>query len=592
MNRVRVFQIGALAVALALLAACAPAPAPTSAPVVQTVTVKETVMVKETVTVKETVAVPVPQTVAVPVPQTVAVPVPQTVVVPPTAVPGRSTLVVAIARAPASLDPADHRTRESETVIRNMYDGLVTRDNTSGVHLEIAESFNWLDNKTLEFKLRKGIKFHDGSEMKADDIVFTYERTIKDNAIEFPQPHTSPRKGLIEPLVSIEKKDDYTVVMRFKAPYPTALQMIVHHQIVSKAYVGKVGTKGLVEKPMGSGPFKFVSAKTGLEEVILERFDDYFGGAPDLKPVGKACVPRAVFRVIPENSTRVAALLAGEADIIAEVPAELVDTLKKVPGIQVKSVAGTRPLWMEMNVKQAPFNDAKVRQALNYAVDKDLIIKKVYNGLAKPLAGPLMPTNNFADPSLKPYAYDKNKALALLKEAGWVPGADKMLAKDGKPFSFVIDTQDVTRSLAEAIASMFRDIGIDASVRVWEYNVVRPKLLAGERQAYVGDWGDSAFDPVGHMEAKWHSFKDATYGRANFSGYANARVDKLIVDGETENDVAKRKTLYFEAQKLIYDEAPAVFLVLPEAIEAASARVQNWEPASDSRENLHDVCLK
>jgi peptide/nickel transport system substrate-binding protein len=248
---------------------------------------------------------------------------------------------------------------------------------------------------------------------------------------------------------------------------------------------------------------------------------------------------------------------------------------------------------MELNVKQAPFDNPKVRQALNYAIDKDLIIKKVYNGLAQPLAGPLMPTNNFADPSLKPYAYDKAKALSLLKEAGWAPDASGMLMKDGKPLAFVIDTIDSIRSLSEAVATMLRDIGIDASVRVWEINVVRPKLLAGERQAYVGDWGDSAFEPVGHMEAKWYTYTPgSTYGRGNFSGYSNARVDQLIKAGETENDVAKRHTIYNEAQKLIYDEAPAVFLVLPEAIEAASARVQNWAPASDSRENLRNVCLK
>jgi peptide/nickel transport system substrate-binding protein len=500
---------------------------------------------------------------------------------------------VALARAPASIDPADHSSREAETVIRNIYDGLVTRDLTSGTHLELAESIKWLDDKTLEVKLRKGVKFQDGSELKADDVVFTLERVFKDNGIDYPKPHTSLRKGFLGPFKSAEKKDDYTVVMNFTAPWPPAMQLLVHTQMVSKAYLDKVGTKGLIEKPMGLGPFKFVSASTGLEEVVLERFDDYYGGAPDLAPVGKACVSRAIFRVIPENSTRVAALLAGEVDIITEVPAELVPTLQKVPGVQVKTVAGTRPIWMEMNVKQAPFDDPKVRQALNSAVDKDLIIKKVYNGLAKPLAGPLMPTNNFADPGLKPYAYDKAQALSLLKEAGWVPDANGILAKGGKPFTFVIDTIDATRPLAEAVSSMFRDIGIDASVRVWEYNVIRPKLLAGERQAYVGDWGDSAFDPVGHMEAKWYSYTSgSTYGRGNFSGYSNATVDQLIKSGETEIDPAKRHTIYNQAQKLIYDEAPAVFLVLPEAIEAAAARVQNWAPASDSRENLHNVCLK
>jgi peptide/nickel transport system substrate-binding protein len=504
----------------------------------------------------------------------------------------RDTLVAVIARAPATLDPADHRTRESETVIRNMYDGIVTRDTKGGVHMEIAERVTWLDARTLEVRIRPGVKFHDGSPLSADDVVFTFERTIKENAIEYPRPHTSPRKGLVEPLLSITRRDALTVVMNFRGAWPSGLQQLVQHQIVSKAYVERNGTRGLVERPMGAGPFKFVSAKTGLEEVVMERFDDYFGGAPTLPPVGKACVPRAVFRVMPETSSRVAALLAGEVDIITEVPAELVTRLRRTPGIQVKTVPGTRPLWMEMNVKQAPFTDARVRRALNYAIDKDLIINKVYGGMAKPLAGPLSPLNNFADTSLKPYPYDRDRALALLREAGWTPGAGGMLTKDGAPFTFVIDTIDSIRSLAEALSTMFRDIGIDARVRIWEYNVIRPRLLAGERQAYVGDWGDAAFDPVGHMEAKWVTYRDATYGRGNFSGYSNARVDALVRDGEVEADPDRRRAMYNEAQRLIYVDAPAVFLVLPEAIEAASIRVQNWEPASDSRVNLHDVCLR
>jgi peptide/nickel transport system substrate-binding protein len=113
---------------------------------------------------------------------------------------GGGTVVIAMAAAPVSLDPADHRSRESETVIRNMFDGLVTRDNTSGVHLQLAESIDWVDEQTLDIKLREGVKFHDGTEMTADDVVFTFERIINENQIEYPEPHTSPRKGLIAPL--------------------------------------------------------------------------------------------------------------------------------------------------------------------------------------------------------------------------------------------------------------------------------------------------------------------------------------------------------------------------------------------------------
>jgi peptide/nickel transport system substrate-binding protein len=139
---------------------------------------------------------------------------------------------------------------------------------------------------------------------------------------------------------------------------------------------------------------------------------------------------------------------------------------------------------------------------------------------------------------------------------------------------------------------MYRAIGLDANVRFWEYSVIQPQLLAGERMAYLDDWGDSAFDPVGHFEAKWHGFvADTPYGRGNFSGYNNERVNELIEMGETTGDETTRQGIYDEAQQIVYDEAPGVFLILPEEVEAASAAISNWAPASDSRENMHDVCI-
>lgn len=511
----------------------------------------------------------------------------------PTTTPGRQTIIVGLAAAPDTLDPADHRSRLSETVIRDMFDGLVTRDNISGVHNELAESLTWMDEETLEIQLRQGVKFHDGTEMTADDVVFTFNRIIQENAIEYPEAHTSPRKGLIAPLVSIEKTGDYTVVMNFSGPWPPALQLLVHQQIVPKAYLEQAGTQGFIEHPIGTGPFMFVSAQPGFTEVVMERFEDYYGGAPDLAPVDAACVQGAVFRVIPEASTRVAALLAGEVDIIQALPPELISTLEQTPGIQVLTVPGTQPKWVELNVNAPPFDDVRVRQALNYAVDKELIIEAIYGGNAVALPGPLSPFNNYVNQSLQPYEYSVDKALALLAEAGYTDSnGDGLLDKDGRTFSFTLDSLEEHRALAEAVAGQFRAIGIDASVRFWEYSVVRPQLLAGERAAYLDDWGDSAFDPVGHFEAKWHGYVEgAAYGRGNFSGYSNERVNELIVQGETTADPAERQLLYDEAQQLIYDEAPAVFLILPEEAEAASTRVQNWGPAADSRVNLHDVCL-
>jgi peptide/nickel transport system substrate-binding protein len=574
------FTVVALLTVLALLAACGPTPEPEI--IEKVIEVKETVQVEvekvvtQVVEVKETVEIEVEKLVT------------------PTALPARDVIIVAMSAAPTSLDPADHRSRNSETVIRNMFDGLVTRDTRSGVHLELAESMEWTDDQTLEVKLRQGVKFHDGVEMTADDVVFTFERIIGENMLEYPDLHSSPRKGLIAPLESVEKVDDYTVVMHFSGAWPPATQMIVHQQIVPKHYLEEVGTEGFVAHPIGTGPFKFVSAK-GMDEIVLERFDDYWGGAPDLAPEGPACVSQAVFMVIPEASTRVAALLAGEVDIIQAVPSELVDTLTQTPGVEVKGAPSTQPKWMEMNVSQPPFDDVRVRQAMNYAVDKELIIEAIYGGRAVALPGPLSPYNNLVNTGLQPYAYDPDKALELLAEAGWTDSdGDGTLDKDGQPFAFTIDTTgEQFRTLTEAVADQLRAIGIDASIRLWDYSVLQPMLLAGERMAFLEDWGDSAFDPVGHFEAKWHSYDPdvATYGRGNFSTYHNERVDELIKLGETTGDPAERQAIYDEAQEIIYEEAPAIFLVLPEEAEASREDILNWEPASDQRINLHDVCI-
>ena len=506
---------------------------------------------------------------------------------------GAGTIVVGLSEPPTTLDPADHRSRPSETVIRNMFDGLVTRDTRSGVHMQLAESMEWMDDQTLDIQLRQGVKFHNGSEMTADDVVFTFERIINENQIDYPEVHSSPRKGLIAPLESIEKTGDYSVAMHFNAPWPSAMQLLVHQQIVPKAYIEEVGTRGFVENPVGTGPFQFVSASDGLEEVVLERFDEYYGGSPDLAPVGLACVERVIFRVIPEASTRAAALLAGEVQIIQSVPSDLVVRLRENNNVAVKTAPGTQPKWIELNVNQPPFDDVRVRQALNYALDKNLIIQEIYEGRAVELPGALSPFNNFVNKSLQPYPYDMEQATRLFEEAGYGDSNnDGILDKDGQALSFTIDTLEEHRALAEAAANLLQEAGVDASVRFWEYSVVQPMLLAGERQAYLDDWGDSAFDPVGHFEAKWHGFVEGQpYGRGNFSGYNNERVNELVKMGETTVDTAERQTIYDEAQQIVYEEAPAIFLILPEEVEASLMTVMNWEPASDSRVNLHDVCL-
>ncbi|MGE5484902.1 MAG: ABC transporter substrate-binding protein [Ignavibacteriales bacterium] len=329
---------------------------------------------------------------------------------------GADTITAAIRESIPTLDPADHRSRVSETVIRNIFDGLVTRTPDGKVVPEIAESWTNPSPTVWEFTLRKGVTFHDGSPLTSEDVKFTFERILNDGGMG--NGKTSPRKSMLGPLQTVEAPDKYTVRFTLKEPWPILPQMFVHQQIVPKAYVSKVGSKTFAEKPVGAGPFKLISCK-GDERVVLERYSDYYGGAPDITPVGPAKLKRVIFEIMPEVSTRVAALEAGKAHIIQAVPPSLVKNLESNPKVSVKYANGTNAYMMNLNVSKPPFNDLKVRQAVAHAIDWDTIISKLLGGNAVRMPGPLLPHGFACDPSIKGLPYDVAKAKALLNEAGY-----------------------------------------------------------------------------------------------------------------------------------------------------------------------------
>ncbi len=325
-----------------------------------------------------------------------------------------SVIVVALnTNSLVSLDPAMHRDRKSETVIRNMFDGLVTRTTRDRVVPQLAESWRQTSPTTYEFTLRRGPTFHNGDPVTADDVVFTFERILKGDAAGLGQ-----RKGLLGPLQKVEKVNETTVRFTLEQPFPVFLQAIVHFQIVPMKYVQQVGDRAFAEKPIGAGPFRFVSG-TLDSQIVLQRYDKYYGGSPALPPVGPAAVAGAVFRMMPEPATRVAALKAGEVHIIEDVPIDLLADLERDPKASVKTTQGTRVFLVELNTARPPFNNVKVRQAVNYAVNWDAILKNVYRGHARRLATAFLPSGFGYNANLKPYPYDPARARALLREAGY-----------------------------------------------------------------------------------------------------------------------------------------------------------------------------
>lgn len=483
----------------------------------------------------------------------------------------KDTIVVGLRQDIISLDPANHRSRNSETVIKNMFDGLVTRGPNMEIVPEIAESWKWLDDVTCEFKIRKGITFHNGEALTAEDVEFTFNRIIKEGGMN---GESSPRKGLLGPLESVEMVDDYTVVFKLSEPWPVLLKMLPHQQIVPKDYLEKVGTEEFRKHPIGAGPFKFVEGKLN-ERIVLERFDDYYGGSPDLLPVGVAPLKTVIFEILPESSTRVSALLSGECDIIQEVPRADVPRIEKNPNCTIKSSKGTNANYLEMNLTKPPFDNLKVRKAINHAFDRELLIEMLYNGEGSVFAGPLFPYEEMFDSSLTPYEYDPELAKALLAEAGYPDG-----------FSVVLDTETSLKEPAEVIAGMLKEVGIDCTVRLWEWGVLKPLLVNGERTLLLNTWGSSILDPVGYVDAKF-----LTDGRGNYSKYSNPEVDKLIAEGSTTVDPSKRKEIYKKMQKIINDEYFYIGWSIDD-LTGCSANLIDWEPIPDSRINLHDANFK
>lgn len=475
-----------------------------------------------------------------------------------------------------TLDPANHRNRETETIIRNMCDGLLTRDAKMRVVPEIAETYRQVDAKTWDFKIRGGLKTHSGAPFTAADVAFSINRLTRDNAMG---GQTSPRKSLLGPVTSADIVDGSTVRLNLSAPWAILPAMLPFQEMVLEAHVKKVGDVGMATSVDCVGPYKLVEWRRG-DSIIMARDPGYYGGAPDIPPVGPAKPDRVIFKIIPENASRVAALLAGEVDIINELPASALRQVEASDKARVAAVNGTRTFFMALNLAKKPFDDIRVRKALNHAVDRKLIIDRILASKATALNGVMSPDAFAFNDKLQEYKYDPELAKKMLAEAGHPNGID-----------LTIDTTGAFKQTAEAIAALLARANIRAKVQVWEGAVLSPLWASAEKRAerdvYFISWGNGALDPSDIMVPTLR-----TKGRGNFAGYSNARVDTLLDAAEIELDQAKRADMYKEAQTIVNAEVPWVFLWLPQDLYGVSKRLKGWEPSADSRINLHDASVE
>lgn len=448
----------------------------------------------------------------------------------------KDTLTVALVSHAPTLDPHMHFERVGILVNINMFDSLLHRNARLEYEPSLAVAWKPLSDTHWEFKLRKGVRFHNGAVMTAEDVKYSFERVLDPKK-------KSPQYGNIRAIKEVRVVDPETVHIVTDKPFPLLLERLVFFPIVPKAHVEKVGdeTFGLRE-PVGTGPWKFVEWRRD-QYIRLEAFDQHWRGKPAFRHL--------VIRAIPEIATQVAEMKTGGVDLIRNVSADLVPELKAHPRTYVTSAPILRVHYVQLDMRHPPMNNRLVRQAANYAVDKQTIIQKLMGGLGQQVATTVQPAAFGHDKSVPPYPYDPQKARELLAKAGYPSGVDITLHSAFVEF----------RPVFEAISQMLTEVGIRTNARVWDPGPAWNKFLQGEGQAthgYYGSWGNySVFDADAVLHPLYHTEPGSWIGKwyTRIEG-----LDQLIDEARSTVDRERRQRVYSQIQKLIREEAPAIFL--------------------------------
>ena len=470
-------------------------------------------------------------------------------------------MVVNIGQDPVSLDPQFDLTTTALGVYANMFDFLIERDETGKFVPGIAESWRNVDDRTWEFKLRSGVMFHDGTPLTVEDVKFTYDRVL-DPAMK------SLRNPNINMVERGEVVDPTTFRLVTKEPYAALLSRVAALEILPKQAVTDLGNDKFALSPVGSGGYRFKEWVKD-DHITLEANPSYWRGAPSIKTV--------TFKPVAENSTRVSNLKTAAADIVVNLPPHLATDVESDKSLRVERVHSLRNIFIGINTFAKPLDDKRVRQALNHAVDVDAIIKNVLGGSGYRTPGPIGENIFGYDPSIRPYAYDPDKAKALLAEAGLSSGFDlEFRSPNGR---YVQD-----KEVAEAVAGYLGKVGIRPSLLVQEWGTFYADFLAKKYAGiYLFGVGNGFMDADGTLYLHMHSKGRGIY-------YNTPRTDELIAKGQTTVNEEERKKVYAETLRAIQDEAPWIFLFDQQDAYGVSAKL-NWKPRQDERVILTQATL-
>lgn len=450
------------------------------------------------------------------------------------------TLVVVQEAEPVGLDIMQSSIQTTMSVGYNLHETLLKPTEQAGVLPGLAEKWEKIDDLTWKFTLVKGATFHNGEPINAAAVKFSFERIMSD-ALK------SPHRGKLTSFKEVKVIDDRTFTISLAQPYAPGLYMLAQYLfIVPPGYVQKVGDAEYNLNPVGSGPYKLDKWVKG-QEIVMSAYDKYYGPKPAYK--------KLIFKGVPEEASRIAALLTGEAHVISGVPVHqrkrIIDSGKAYLTDQMGSMN-----YLGLNTYEKPFSDVRVRQALNYAVNRPLINKALFNDKAILCRGPISPRTLGADPGLKPYEYNPEKAKKLLAEAGYPNGFETRLAFS--PYMPQVQEQ------AEAIAADLAKVGVQVKLESFERAVMWDRYKKKQHMMYIYFW-DDAPEPDRYMYSLFHSKSRDYY-------YKNETVDQLLEKGRSTMDPAARVKVYNELDRFLYQDAPWVYLyVIPEVYAVANS---------------------
>ena len=451
----------------------------------------------------------------------------------------KDTLTVALPSHAPTLDPHMHFERVGILVNINMFDSLLHRSDKLELEPSLATSWRPLNDTTWEFKLRKDVKFHNGDTLTAEDVKYSFDRVLEPGV----EKKKSPQYGNIRAIKEVRIVSPDTIHLITDQPFPLLLERVVFFPIVPKKHIEKVGDEAFGSTAaVGTGPWKLAEWKRD-QYIRLEAFNGHWRGKPAFKSL--------VFRAIPEVATSVAELKTGGVDIIRNVNADLIDDLRKHPQTRITTSPILRVHYIALDMRTAPFDKKAVRQAANYAIDKQAVIQKMMAGLGKQVATVVQPPAFGHDASVPPYPYDAKKAKQLMAQGGYPNGIDITLHSAAVDF----------RPHFEALGQMLTEVGLRTTVKMWDPGPAWNKFFQAEGKAThgaYGSWGNySVFDADAVLHPLYHTEPGGWIGKH----YARVEgLDKLIDSARSILDGPKRKAIYSQIQKMIREEAPSVFL--------------------------------